>query len=40
MSIIFNDMKERKDFFFEGSVPMEKIKLAEKSLVFDLRRII
>ena len=25
-------MKGRKDFFFEGSVPMEKIKLAEKKI--------
>ena len=32
MSGIFDEMKERQDFYFEGNVPLEKIKKAEKNL--------
>ena len=32
MSIIFDELKDRQDFYFEDTVSMEKIKMAEEKL--------
>lgn len=32
MKTVFDEMKEREDFYFEGIVPMKKIQMAEDKL--------